>query len=569
MTDEDMELGSKESEAFPSDAAGLSSKAEEQPGVEASETSVEPEERIADEQAVTAEAAKPEVPESVPAFAERPAAQESKPEPVRMETAERPEGEEAGNHVDYSRTFRLLSEGDVVDGIVVHIDKEGVLVDVGTKSEGIIHPDELSPSPVQSAEDVVAVGERINVYVLQPESKDGNPILSKKRADFENAWERVQQAYQEGKKLTAMVTDRVKGGLVVDLGIRGFVPGSHVGTGKVRNLDRYIGQSLPFKVIEVDRERRKVVLSHRLAIEEDRAKQREKTITSLVEGQIREGVIRRIADYGAFVDLGGIDGLLHVSEMSWTRVNHPSEVVKVGQKLQVMILKLNLDAGRVSLGLRQILPDPWSDVVQKYRVGQVVAGTVSRLVPFGAFVHLDSGIEGIIPNAELSHRRVKKPEDVVSVGTPIEAKIIDLRSEERRLTLSVRQIHDDEERKDYESYHSSRSDRGMTLGDLVGDKLKELVASGGFEEKETEEAAEPISEAESEASAEVAVEIEDTPEAAAPAQEAVEITAGEADEPAAKAEAPAEADASGPPAARKGRTKSKKSSKAKAEETAS
>ena len=569
MTDEDMELGSKESEAFPSDAAGLSSKAEEQPGVEASETSVEPEERIADEQVVTAEAAKPEVPESVPAFAERPAAQESKPEPVRMETAERPEGEEAGNHVDYSRTFRLLSEGDVVDGIVVHIDKEGVLVDVGTKSEGIIHPDELSPSPVQSAEDVVAVGERINVYVLQPESKDGNPILSKKRADFENAWERVQQAYQEGKKLTAMVTDRVKGGLVVDLGIRGFVPGSHVGTGKVRNLDRYIGQSLPFKVIEVDRERRKVVLSHRLAIEEDRAKQREKTITSLVEGQIREGVIRRIADYGAFVDLGGIDGLLHVSEMSWTRVNHPSEVVKVGQKLQVMILKLNLDAGRVSLGLRQILPDPWSDVVQKYRVGQVVAGTVSRLVPFGAFVHLDSGIEGIIPNAELSHRRVKKPEDVVSVGTPIEAKIIDLRSEERRLTLSVRQIHDDEERKDYESYHSSRSDRGMTLGDLVGDKLKELVASGGFEEKETEEAAEPISEAESEASAEVAVEIEDTPEAAAPAQEAVEITAGEADEPAAKAEAPAEADASGPPAARKGRTKSKKSSKAKAEETAS
>lgn len=384
---------------------------------------------------------------------------------------------EIGNPLDYSQTFKTLSEGDLVDGIVVHIDKEGVLVDVGTKSEGIIRPGELSVGPVQAAENVVSVGETIRVCVMQSENEDGNPILSKKRADFENAWDRVEQAYHEGKVLTAMVCDRVKGGLVVDLGIRGFVPGSHVGSGKVKNLDRYVGQSLPLKVIEVDRERRKVVLSHRMAVDEEREKQRDKTIGSLIEGEIREGVIRRITDYGAFVDLGGIDGLLHVSEMSWTRIKHPSDVVSVGQKLNVMVLRLNLDAGRVSLGLRQILPDPWTDIDKKYHVDQIISGSVSRLVPFGAFVQLENGIEGIIPNSELAQRRVSRPEDVVSVGQTVEAMVIDLRTEERRLTLSIRQIHNDKDRQEYESYQSSRSDGRMTLGDLVGDKLQDFAAS--------------------------------------------------------------------------------------------
>lgn len=392
---------------------------------------------------------------------------------------------------DYSTSFRSLTEGDLVDGVVVHIDKEGVLVDVGTKSEGIIKPGELSVSPVQNAEDVVSVGEKIQVYVLQTENEDGNVLLSKKRADFERAWERLEEAHQKQTILTAMVTDRVKGGLVVDLGIRGFVPGSHVGTGKVKNLDRYVGQSIPLKVIEVDRERRKVVLSHRLAIEEERDKQREQTIASLVEGEIREGVVRRITDYGAFVDLGGIDGLLHVSEMSWTRINHPSEVVKVGDKIHVMILRLNLEAGRVSLGLRQILPDPWSGIEEKYRVGDVVTGTVSRLVPFGAFVHLEGGIEGIIPNSELSHRRVSRPEDVVSVNQTVEAKIIDLRPDERRMTLSLRQLQQDKERRDYESFQSSRPDPGrMTLGDLVGDKLQEFTNMARSENAEDDRSAE-------------------------------------------------------------------------------
>ncbi len=381
--------------------------------------------------------------------------------------------------VDYGRTFRSLTEGDVVKGVVVHIDKEGVLVDVGTKSEGLIRPHELSRDSSLDPEDIVSVGESIDVYVMQPEDGDGALILSKKRADFEQAWTRVEQCHKDGKVVTAMVSDRVKGGLVVDLGIRGFVPASHVGSGKIKNLDKYVGQSLALKVIEVDRERRKVVLSNRLAVEEDREKQRTLTIATLEEGQIRGGVVRRITDYGAFVDLGGIDGLLHISEMSWTRIKHPSEAVKVGDKIQVMVLKMDLTAGKVSLGLRQILPDPWQEIAARYKVGDVIKGNVTRLVPFGAFVQVEGGIEGIIPNSELAVRRVSKPEDVVTVGEEVEIKVIDMRPEERRMTLSLRAlqpqpVREQTERREPMNYGSyNREEPKTTIGDLVGDMFEQ------------------------------------------------------------------------------------------------
>lgn len=388
---------------------------------------------------------------------------------------------------DYSDAFKGLTVGDVVEGTVVHIDREGVLVDVGTKSEGIIRPGELTRDQSLEPEEVVSVGEKIKVYVVEPEGHDGGPILSKKRADFENAWDRVEKAYAEGGVLKAMVTDRVKGGLVVDLGIRGFVPASHVGGGKVKNLDKYVGQSMAFKVIEVDRERRKVVLSNRLAVEEEHAAQRKETIATLKEGQIRSGIVRRITDYGAFVDLGGVDGLLHVSEMSWTRINHPSEAVKVGQKIQVMVLRLNLEQGRVSLGLRQILPDPWEDVKRIHRVGTVVEGTVTRLVPFGAFVQVEGGVEGIIPNSELAAKRVNNPEDVVSVGQTVQVKIIDLRPDERRLTLSLRQLQVEQERtreeSEYRSFTQSKPDDRTTIGDLIGGQLADFAMQEPVPEK--------------------------------------------------------------------------------------
>jgi small subunit ribosomal protein S1 len=372
------------------------------------------------------------------------------PGTILEQGGEVPSSADAAAPIDFGDTLRTLQEGDVVQGIVVHLDRDGVLVDVGTKSEGLIPPNELSRES-RRAELIVKVGEEIDVYVLSAgDDENDQVILSKKRADFEKAWDRVIEAQRAGETLSARVTERVKGGLVVDLGIRGFVPASHVGSGQARNLEKYVEMILPLKVIEVDRERRKVVLSHRLATEEERQAQRDETLATLAEGQVRTGVVRRITDYGAFVDIGGVDGLLHISEMSWTRIKHPNEVLKVGDEIQVMVLKTNLEQGRISLGLRQILPDPWTEAQEKYHPGDTVHGAVTRLVPFGAFVQLDGGLEGIVPNSELSVRRVSKPEDAVEVGDRVEVKILEIRPEERRLTLSIRQAM--EERGDYGDY---------------------------------------------------------------------------------------------------------------------
>ncbi|MEN6521408.1 MAG: 30S ribosomal protein S1 [Armatimonadota bacterium] len=445
----------------------------------------------------------------------------------------------AGQPVDYSRTFRSLQEGDVVKGVVVHIDKEGVLVDVGTKSEGIVRPHELSRQANLQPEEVVQVGDKIDVYVMQSEDQDGGLVLSKKRADFERAWERVEEAHRSGKTLTAMVSDRVKGGIVVDLGIRGFVPASHVGSGKIKNLDKYVGQSIPLKVIEVDRDRRKVVLSNRLATEDEREKLRAETLKTLAEGQIRTGVVRRITDYGAFVDLGGIDGLLHISEMSWTRIKHPSDVVKVGDKIQVMVLKLNLDQGKVSLGLRQILPDPWAEVEARYHVGDIIKGNVSRLVPFGAFVQVEGGIEGIIPNSELAVRRVSKPEDVVSVGQEVEIKVIDVRPEERRMTLSLRQLQPQpqervRERSESSNYGSyTREEPKTTIGDLFGDMIREARVERRERKRREREEADDV---------EMSVDVEEPmfPEPAETVEETPEVVEAVEETPAAEEETPAE-----------------------------
>lgn len=359
-----------------------------------------------------------------------------------------PSQDDRSRSIDFGDTLRTLAEGNVTRGTVVHISREGVLVDVGTKSEGLIPMQELSREPGKRPEQIVKVGEDIDVYVLKTDDDESDQlILSKKRADFEKAWDRVIEAQRQGETLQARVNERVKGGLVVDLGIRGFVPASHVGTGKARNLEKYVGMILPLKVIEVDRDRRKVVLSHRLATEEEREAQRQETLQTLAEGQVRAGVVRRITDYGAFVDIGGVDGLLHISEMSWTRIKHPNEVLKVGDEIQVMVLKTNLEQNRISLGLRQILPDPWTEAQERYAPGDTVSGSVTRLVPFGAFVQLDGGLEGIVPNNELALHRVSKPEDVVEVGDQVEVKILEIRPEERRLTLSIRQAQ--EERGDY------------------------------------------------------------------------------------------------------------------------
>jgi len=310
-----------------------------------------------------------------------------------------------------------LTVGQIVDGLIVHIDEQGALVDVGTKSEGHIATSELSGGEEGKP---LEVGDRVAVYVVRPEDEDGSPVLSKKRADYELMWTHITKAHQQGEVLSAMVTERVKGGLVVDLGLRGFLPASHVRTRNVHALDRFVGQSLKVKIIEVDRARKRVVVSQREAIEEGRRRRREKTLASLEENKVYRGVVRRVTNYGAFVDIGGVDGLLHITEMSWTRINHPTDVVKVGGKIDVMVLRYDREQNRISLGLKQILPDPWSEIESRLRVGQTVTGTVTRVVPFGAFVRLEGGIEGIVPNAELPGSRGQRAQDVLTSGQSIQ-----------------------------------------------------------------------------------------------------------------------------------------------------
>lgn len=350
-----------------------------------------------------------------------------------MSAMEAGEGSES-----YEGSFKKLMKGDRVEATVIQVDKDRLFVDLGTKSEGIVPLGELFEQSIDSAHEHFNVGDKINVVVIRPEGAEGNPIVSKKRADFEEAWDRIEDAFKNQTMLTAQVVDRVKGGLSVDVGVRGFVPASHVGNGKLRNIEKFVGQPLQLKVIEIDRDRRKVVLSNRQAEDERRAHAKEEIFTKVHPGDILDGTVRRLTDYGAFVDLGGVDGLLHISEMSWMRINHPREMFREGQKIKVMVLRLDPGAGKISLGHRQVLPDPWNLIKQNYTIGQKLTVAISRLVQSGAFIKLPEGAEAFMPVSEMSFRRIKRPEEAVQEGQEVESQIIDLRPDERRMVLSMR-----------------------------------------------------------------------------------------------------------------------------------
>jgi len=373
-----------------------------------------------------------------------------------------------------------------VRGTIVQLDEQGALVDVGTKSEGHIPMNEMGATTHEDGTPL-AVGDRVSVFVVRPEDEEGNPVLSKRMADYESTWNKLTQAYEQKEVIAAMVTDRVKGGLVVDLGVRGFLPASHVRIRNVHALDRLVGQSIKVKIIEVDRARKRVVVSHKDAVDEERQKRRDQTLANLQENEICKGVVRRLTDYGAFVDLGGVDGLLHVTEISWTRIDHPSEALKVGDKIDVIILRYDRTQNRISLGRKQILPDPWEEARDKFKMGQVVSGTVSRLVPFGAFLKLDTGIEGIIPNSELPGGRGAKAQDLLKVGDAVEAKVVNLRAGERRMTLSLRQMQQSEDRRELKEYMDRQQDESrVTIGDLYGTMLTEAGVTGLAPEPEPE-----------------------------------------------------------------------------------
>ncbi|MHB9111896.1 MAG: 30S ribosomal protein S1 [Thermoleophilia bacterium] len=346
---------------------------------------------------------------------------------------------------NYDATITEFQEGDIVSGEVVRIDKDEILVDIGYKSEGVIPANELSIRKSVSTEDEVSVGDRIDALVMQKEDAEGRLILSKKRARFEQAWKKIEEVEQQAGTIDGTVIEVVKGGLILDLGVRGFLPASLVDIRRIQNLDEYMGRVLTCRVIELNRSRNNVVLSRRAVLEEERKEVREQILGKLQPGDVVEGIISNIVDFGAFVDLEGIDGLIHISELSWGHVNHPSEVLTVGQKVNVKVLDIDRDRQRVSLGLKQTQDDPWASLVDAHQVGDIMTGAVTKLVSFGAFVQISEGIEGLVHISELASHHVEKPEEVVAVGDEIEVKVIEIDAQRRRLSLSIKRLHEEDE----------------------------------------------------------------------------------------------------------------------------
>ena len=335
-------------------------------------------------------------------------------------------------------TLTDFDEGDLIDGTVVKIEHDEVLVDIGFKSEGVIPARELSIRKDADPSEVVNLGDKIEALVLQKEDKDGRLILSKKRAEYERAWIQVEDKFKAGEVVTGEVIEVVKGGLILDIGLRGFLPASLVDLRRVKDLSAYLGTEIEARVIEMDRNRNNVVLSRRVLLEEGRKNERAEILEKLSKGMRLKGTVSSIVDFGAFVDLGGIDGLIHISELSWSHVNHPSEVVKVGEEVEVEVLDVDLQRERISLGLKQTTEDPWTKLVETYPVGTVVDGKVTKIVPFGAFIELGANVEGLVHISEMAMKHIDSPAQVVHVGDTVMVKVMDVNVERRRISLSMK-----------------------------------------------------------------------------------------------------------------------------------
>ncbi len=341
---------------------------------------------------------------------------------------------------NYDATMRPFEEGEIVTGHVVRIDRDEVLVDIGYKSEGVIPANELSIRKSVDPHEEVQLGEEVDALVLTKEDQDGRLIMSKKRARFEKAWRRIESAAESGEPVEGTVIEVVKGGLIIDLGVRGFLPASLVDIRRVPNLDEYLGTKIETKVIELNRSRNNVVLSRRAVLEEERKEVRQQILDRLQPGLVVEGQISNIVDFGAFVDLDGIDGLIHISELSWSHVNHPSEILSIGDTVHVKVLDIDRQRQRISLGLKQTQEDPWQRIVDTYRIGDELAGRVTKVVTFGAFVEILDGVEGLVHISELASHHVENPREIVAPGDEITVKILEIDSERRRLSLSAKRV---------------------------------------------------------------------------------------------------------------------------------
>jgi small subunit ribosomal protein S1 len=414
---------------------------------------------------------------------------------------------------DYDSTFPTINEGEVVSGTVVRVDKDEVLVDIGYKSEGVIPVSELSIRRSVDPSSEVQLGDEIDALVLTKEDTEGRLILSKKRARFEMAWKKIERAAESGEPVEGTVIEVVKGGLILDLGVRGFLPASLVDIRRVQDLDDFLGKTLRSKVIELNRSRNNVVLSRRAVIEEERKEMRQAILDRLSPGDVVTGTISNIVDFGAFVDLDGIDGLIHISELSWSHVNHPSELLEIGQEVSVKVLDIDRDRQRISLGLKQTQTDPWQQVVDTHDQGDVIEGKVTKVVTFGAFVEILPGVEGLVHISELAQHHVENPREIVSQGDVVKAKIIEMDAERRRLSLSLKRVED--------------GDDGPTTASAESLGLSEEVFAedmANAEEAPALEAPEPTQPEDSARTEEAASE-DAAPEDSAPAEAADEAVA--------------------------------------------
>ena len=367
----------------------------------------------------------------------------------------------------YEESLKHIQEGEIVRGRVVHIGRDSVLVDVGYKSEGIIDLDEF---PDQGR--YLQVGEEVDVLLEEKEDSEGQVILSKEKANRIKIWDDISKKYDNNDVVDGVVVARIKGGLTVDIGLKAFLPGSQIDLRPVRNLDKLIGERLQMRIIKLNKRRGNIVLSRRVLLEEERQRAKEKTLASLAEGQIIEGVVKNITEYGAFIDLGGIDGLLHITDMSWGRVNHPSELFAIGDKVRVMVLKFDQEHERVSLGLKQMTPDPWMDVAEKYPETSRVSGKVVSITDYGAFVELEEGIEGLVHVSQMSWaRRTRHPSKIVNIGDTIEAVVLSVDKDKKRISLGMKQI---------EPNPWTTVDERYPVGSEVEGKVRNLTDFGAF-----------------------------------------------------------------------------------------
>ncbi|KYH35764.1 hypothetical protein CLTEP_01570 [Clostridium tepidiprofundi DSM 19306] len=375
--------------------------------------------------------------------------------------------------MDYMYTnVPVIHRGDIVLGKVISVSENEVMVNIGYMADGIISKDELSYDKNINTKDIIKEDDEIYVYILKVSDEEGNVVLSKKRADSIKVWDELKEYYKKGTNLDIVTKEKVNGGLTAEIkGLRAFIPVSQLSISYVENLDDYVGKKLTVKIIDLEKDKKKIVLSAKEVQKEELKAKRDKLWADIKKGEKRKGKVSKLTKFGAFVDLGGIDGLIHISDLSWRRVSNPSEVVKVGDSVEVYVLDFDKDKKRISLALKDVNLNPWDKITQKYKIGDIVEGTVVKIADFGAFIEIEPGIEGLVHVTELSNEMNMKPSSIVNIGDIVKVKILDIDENKKKLSLSMKEVSD---KTDDEFISYSEDEEKVTVGDLLKDKLKNL-----------------------------------------------------------------------------------------------